>query len=91
MVFEEYKDVFEFEKIEIESKLVKVFIVGFGMVLNFGVVVEMFVVLVEKNILIKMVSIFEIKVLIVVSENDMVKVVEVLYDVFEFLKYFLVV
>ncbi|MBD5019658.1 ACT domain-containing protein, partial [Xanthomonas citri pv. citri] len=61
-VLEEYKDALEFEKIETESKLAKVSIVGSGMVSNPGVAAEMFAVLAQKNILIKMVSTSEIKV-----------------------------
>ncbi len=40
-VLEEYKDALEFEKIETESKLAKVSIVGSGMVSNPGVAAEM--------------------------------------------------
>ncbi|MCY7910878.1 aspartate kinase [Bacillus inaquosorum] len=86
-VLEEYKDALEFEKIETESKLAKVSIVGSGMVSNPGVAAEMFAVLAEKNILIKMVSTSEIKVSTVVSENDMVKAVEALHDAFELSKH----
>lgn len=49
-VLEEYKDALEFEKIETESKLAKVSIVGSGMVSNPGVAAEMFAVLAQKNI-----------------------------------------
>ena len=86
-VLEEYKDALEFEKIETESKLAKVSIVGSGMVSNPGVAAEMFAVLAQKNILIKMVSTSEIKVSTVVSENDMVKAVESLHDAFELSKH----
>ncbi|MFT4399826.1 aspartate kinase [Bacillus sp. SW14] len=86
-VLEEYKGALEFEKIETESKLAKVSIVGSGMVSNPGVAAEMFAVLAEKNILIKMVSTSEIKVSTVVSENDMVKAVEALHDAFELSKH----
>lgn len=48
-VLEEYKDALEFEKIETESKLAKVSIVGSGMVSNPGVAAEMFAVLAQKH------------------------------------------
>lgn len=48
-VLEEYKDALEFEKIETESKLAKVSIVGSGMVSNPGVAAEMFAVLAQKT------------------------------------------
>lgn len=67
--------------------MAKVSIVGSGMVSNPGVAAEMFAVLAEKNILIKMVSTSEIKVSTVVSENDMVKAVEALHDAFELSKH----
>ncbi|MEC2306958.1 aspartate kinase [Bacillus atrophaeus] len=85
-VLDEYKDALKFDQIETESKLAKVSIVGSGMVSNPGVAAEMFAVLAKKNIQVKMVSTSEIKVSTVISENDMVKAVEALHDVFELSK-----
>ncbi|MCD7032844.1 aspartate kinase [Metabacillus sp. GX 13764] len=75
-----------FEKIESEKKLAKVSIVGSGMVSNPGVAAEMFEVLAEEGILIKMVSTSEIKVSAVVSQEHMVKAVEALHEAFELSK-----
>lgn len=85
-VLEEYKNALDYEKIETERKLAKVSIVGSGMVSNPGVAADMFAVLAEKNVQVKMVSTSEIKVSTVVSENDMVKAVEALHDAFELSK-----
>ncbi|KKB72443.1 MULTISPECIES: aspartate kinase [Bacillus] len=85
-VLEEYKDALQYERIETENRLAKVSIVGSGMISNPGVAAEMFAVLAEKNIQVKMVSTSEIKVSTVINENDMVKAVESLHDAFELSK-----
>ncbi|MCY7856128.1 aspartate kinase [Bacillus sonorensis] len=85
-VLEEYKDALDYEQIETENRLAKVSIVGSGMISNPGVAAEMFAVLAEKNIQVKMVSTSEIKVSTVINENDMVKAVEALHDAFELSK-----
>nr|MDH3109142.1 aspartate kinase [Bacillus altitudinis] len=85
-VLEEYKGALGYEQIETESKLAKVSIVGSGMVSNPGVAAEMFVVLAQKDIQVKMVSTSEIKVSTVVDREDMVKAVEALHDAFELSK-----
>ena len=85
-VLEEYKGALGYEQIETESKLAKVSIVGSGMVSNPGVAAEMFAVLAQKDILVKMVSTSEIKVSTVVGRDDMVKAVEALHDAFDLSK-----
>ncbi|MBU4620215.1 aspartate kinase [Bacillus sp. GG161] len=85
-VLEEYKGALGYEQIETESKLAKVSIVGSGMVSNPGVAAEMFAVLAQKDIQVKMVSTSEIKVSTVVAREDMVKAVEALHDAFELSK-----
>lgn len=85
-VLEEYKDALDYEQIETENRLAKVSIVGSGMISNPGVAAEMFAVLAEKNIQVKMVSTSEIKVSTVVNEGDMVKAVEAPHDAFELSK-----
>ncbi|MEC1262872.1 aspartate kinase [Bacillus swezeyi] len=85
-VLEEYKGALDYEQIETENRLAKVSIVGSGMISNPGVAAEMFAVLAEKNIQVKMVSTSEIKVSTVISESDMVKAVEALHDAFELSK-----
>ncbi|PCK11571.1 aspartate kinase [Bacillus safensis] len=85
-VLEEYKGALGYEQIETESKLAKVSIVGSGMVSNPGVAAEMFAVLAQKDIQVKMVSTSEIKVSTVVGRDDMVKAVEALHDAFDLSK-----
>jgi aspartate kinase len=72
-----------FESISYEGDLAKVSIVGSGMISNPGVAAKMFKALSEKEIMIKMVSTSEIKVSTVVKQEDMIKSIETLHDVFE--------
>lgn len=69
------------------DNVVKVFIVGVGMVNNSGVAVMMFEVFYDVGINIEMILIFEIKILVLIDEKDVEKVVRVIYDKFKF--YFL--
>ncbi|MCR6107521.1 aspartate kinase [Salipaludibacillus agaradhaerens] len=66
-----------------ESSLAKVSIVGSGMVSNPGVAANMFKVLAEQEVAIKMVSTSEIAVSAVVPEETMVKAVEALHAYFD--------
>ncbi|MBP3040780.1 aspartate kinase [Bacillaceae bacterium Marseille-Q3522] len=81
-VLEANKEKLKFAKIEAESKLAKVSIVGSGMVSNPGVAAEMFTILADHDIDIKMVSTSEIKVSTVVEEKKMVLAVELLHEGF---------
>ncbi|WML47341.1 aspartate kinase [Neobacillus sp. PS3-34] len=81
-VLEENREVLEYEQIEWEMKLAKVSIVGSGMVSNPGVAAEMFKVLADHEIHVKMVSTSEIKVSAVVAETNMIRAVEVLHEAF---------
>jgi aspartate kinase len=71
-----------FSSIEHESGLSKVSIVGSGMISNPGVAAQMFEVLANNDIPIKMVSTSEIKVSAVVDESQMLKAAEVLHTEF---------
>jgi len=82
-VLKEYKSTLGYTRIEHESGLAKVSIVGSGMISNPGVAAEMFEVLSGEKIEVKMVSTSEIKVSTVVPHADMVKAVETLHIVFE--------
>ncbi|MCR6111579.1 aspartate kinase [Bacillus sp. A301a_S52] len=66
-----------------ESSLAKVSIVGSGMVSNPGVAANMFKVLAEQEVAIKMVSTSEIAVSAVVPEETMVQAVEALHAYFD--------
>jgi aspartate kinase len=82
-VLEANQDALKFEKIEKEDGLAKVSIVGSGMISNPGVAAEMFKVLADHEIHVKMVSTSEIKVSTVVEQGSMVKAVEALHDAFQ--------
>ena len=82
-VLENSKEKLQYSQIETEKGLAKVSIVGSGMVSNPGVAAEMFAVLAENNISVKMVSTSEIKVSTVVEDEKMVQAVEALHDAFE--------
>ena len=82
-VLESNQSMLEFERVEIEQHLAKVSIVGSGMVSNPGVAAEMFAVMANTGIKVKMVSTSEIKVSTVVNETEMVKAVEALHTAFK--------
>ncbi|WP_175639866.1 aspartate kinase [Metabacillus schmidteae] len=85
-VLEQHKNELKFERIESESGLAKVSIVGSGMVSNPGVAAEMFDVLAKESIEVKMVSTSEIKVSTVISQEHMVSAVDILHTAFELSK-----
>lgn len=82
-LLERYKNTLQFGSILHEGGLAKVSIVGSGMISNPGVAAQMFKALSDQNIMIKMVSTSEIKVSTVVEQQDMIKAIETLHDVFE--------
>ncbi|MDZ5470754.1 aspartate kinase (plasmid) [Bacillus sp. 31A1R] len=82
-VLENNKESLQYEGIESESNLAKVSIVGSGMISNPGVAAEMFEVLANNDIQVKMVSTSEIKVSTVVEESKMLQAVEALHEAFE--------
>ncbi|MDG5471001.1 aspartate kinase [Jeotgalibacillus sp. ET6] len=71
-----------FSKIEHEAGLAKVSIVGSGMVSNPGVAAQMFEVLAEQEIAIKMISTSEIKVSTVVEMDKMIPAAQAVHDSF---------
>ncbi|WP_028392158.1 aspartate kinase [Bacillus cihuensis] len=82
-VLESNKKELQFERIETESDLAKVSIVGSGMVSNPGVAAEMFAILADAGIQVKMVSTSEIKVSTVIPDKEMVRAVETLHVKFQ--------
>ncbi|TSI03167.1 aspartate kinase [Lysinibacillus sp. BW-2-10] len=81
-VLEKNKEQLGFSFADFEVGLSKVSIVGSGMVSNPGVAARMFDRLRKENILVKMVSTSEIKVSVVVPQDDMVHAANVLHDEF---------
>lgn len=82
-VLESNQPTLQFERVETEENLAKVSIIGSGMVSNPGVAAEMFEVMANTGIQVKMVSTSEIKVSTVVHETSMVKAVEALHVAFK--------
>lgn len=68
--------------IDYDENIVKVFIVGVGMKLYFGVVSIVFKVLVKDNINIMMIFISEIKILVLIDIKYVELVVRILYVVY---------
>jgi aspartate kinase len=82
-VLRSHKEDLQYTTIEHESGLAKVSIVGSGMISNPGVAAEMFKVLADNGVQVKMVSTSEIKVSTVVEQNQMVAAVEALHEAFK--------
>ncbi len=85
-VLEKNKPELGFSFADFEVGLSKVSIVGAGMVSNPGVAARMFDRLRKENILVKMVSTSEIKVSVVVPQDDMVKAANALHDEFNLIE-----
>lgn len=82
-VLEKNKSTLNYDHLESETGLAKVSIVGSGMASNPGVAAEMFSVLANHDIQVKMVSTSEIKVSTVIAEEEMIKAVEALHEAFQ--------
>ena len=82
-VLESEKAELGYQSFDFEVGLSKVSIVGSGMVSNPGVAAQMFDRLRKEGIPVKMVSTSEIKVSVVVPENDMLKAANALHDEFD--------
>lgn len=81
-VLEKNKNELGYQKIEYESGLAKVSIVGSGMISNPGIAAKMFSVLATNNMQIKMVSTSEIKVSVVIDKENMIEATEALHRAF---------
>lgn len=81
-VLSEHKDTLGYHHVDHEAELAKVSIVGSGMVSNPGVAASMFDCLYREGIPVKMVSTSEIKVSVVVPQEDMLKAANALHDEF---------
>ncbi|MBS4199903.1 aspartate kinase [Bacillus sp. FJAT-49732] len=81
-VLENQKEKIGFDSIEYEAGLAKVSIVGSGMISNPGVAAQMFQVLADEDVQVKMVSTSEIKVSVVINEEKMTEAAQVLHEAF---------
>lgn len=85
-VLSKHKDTLGYDHVDHEMDLAKVSIVGSGMASNPGVAAEMFDCLYRKGISVKMVSTSEIKVSVVVSQDEMFNAANSLHEQFELSK-----
>ena len=81
-VLEEYESVIGYAKLSIDPNVAKVSIVGAGMMNTAGIAVKMFEALSDKHINIQMISSSEIKLSVVISENEADAAVAAIHDKF---------
>ena len=81
-LLEEHKSSLEFDRIDEDKSVVKVSIVGAGMVDNAGVAAKMFGALYDADINIHMISTSEIKVSVLLDEADAKQAVQAIHDKF---------
>lgn len=81
-LLEENRDVLRYEDVNVEDKIAKVSIVGAGMMTTPGVAAKMFEALYDANINIQMISTSEIRVSVLISENDANAAVRAVHDKF---------
>ena len=78
----EYKESIGFDHIDVDKEVVKVSIVGAGMVDDAGVAAKMFGALYDADVNIQMISTSEIKVSVLLDENDANAAVQAIHDKF---------
>ena len=76
------EDQMEFEEIDIDKGVSKVSIVGAGMQTNAGVAAKMFEALYDANINIRMISTSEIRVTVLINENNTERAMNAIHDKF---------
>jgi aspartate kinase len=81
-VLEEERDSLGFDHITVEDKIAKVSIVGAGMMTTPGVAAKMFEALYDANINIQMINTSEIRVSVLIDENDAAAAVRAVHDKF---------
>ena len=81
-VLEGQKEVLHFDHVTVEDKIVKVSIVGAGMMTTPGVAAKMFEALYDANINIQMINTSEIRVSVLIDENDAAAAVRAVHDKF---------
>ena len=81
-VLEEQKEALRFDHVTVEDKIAKVSIVGAGMMTTPGVAAQMFEALYDANINIQMINTSEIRVSVLIDENDAAAAVRAVHDKF---------
>ena len=78
----ENKEVLKFDHIEADNKVGKVSIVGMGLMSNAGIAAKVFEALFEAGINIQMISTSEIRLSVLLDENDVNRAVKAIHDKF---------
>ena len=81
-LLEERKEFLGFERVEYNEDVVKLSIVGAGMMSNPGVAARMFECLYNQNININMIATSEIRITVLIPEKDAVKAMNAVHDTF---------
>ncbi|MDE7245878.1 MAG: aspartate kinase [Oscillospiraceae bacterium] len=81
-ILEGQKDALHFDHITVQDKIAKVSIVGAGMMTTPGVAAKMFEALYDANINIQMINTSEIRVSVLIDENDATAAVRAVHDKF---------
>ncbi|MCI9121329.1 MAG: aspartate kinase [Oscillibacter sp.] len=81
-ILNEHKDALRFDHIESDDHIGKVSIVGAGLMSNCGVAAKMFEALFEAGINIQMINTSEIRVSVLLDENDVNRAVRAIHDKF---------
>lgn len=81
-LFEDHRDEIRYARLETNTEIAKVSVVGAGMINNPGVAATLFEALYDANININMISTSEIKISVLVDKKDADKAVQVIHDKF---------
>ena len=81
-ILTENKEVLKFDHIEADDKVGKVSIVGMGLMSNAGIAAKVFEALFEAGINIQMISTSEIRLSVLLDENDVNRAVKAIHDKF---------
>ncbi len=82
-IIEEHKDTFTAHSFEYNEHVAKVSIIGAGMTSNPGVAAKMFEALYGANINIQMISTSEIRITVLIDENDVTRAMRAIHDKFD--------
>lgn len=82
-IIEEHKDAFTARSFQYDEHVAKVSIIGAGMTSNPGVAAKMFEALYGANINIQMISTSEIRITVLIDENDVTRAMRAIHDKFD--------
>ena len=81
-LLQEHKESLPFDHIDVDQSVVKVSIVGAGMVDNAGVAAKMFESLYNEGVNINMISTSEIRITVLINEKDGIRAMNAVHDAF---------